>query len=620
MLAADTPDLVLIDADVPDADGISLCREMLHRAGESPDSGPAFSVVVVVPADRARSDDLTRAVAAGADAGLMEPDDPGAFLAAIGAILTRRDGLQQLLAERGALRERDARHRVLAATLGEMVYDWDLMTDTVEWNDAMIRKLRYQPGQVGPTSQWWLDRVHADDQPAVVRALHRAFTERADWFEAEYRFAYADSGYAVVVDSATILYDQQRPVRVVGIMKDVTDRRQLEEQLRTAQRMEAIGQLAGGIAHDFNNVLTAILGFALLLKEALKPRPELAEHAAEIEAAATSAAALTRQLLAFSRRQLLRPEVLSLNAVVTSSTRLIERLIGEHIRIELALDERVPRVLVDRSQLEQVIVNLAVNARDAMTGGGTLRFATGMVSVSGADADTRGWAPGTYVHLAVSDTGVGMDDATRAKVFEPFFTTKQLGHGTGLGLATVYGSVTQVGGYITVTSAPRKGATFDVYLPATSDAPAARPATQARAVRTPEFAPSETILVVEDEPSVRSLIERVLTGAGYAVVMAPDGRTALQTAAAHAGPLHLLLTDVVLPGLSGFAVARKLQRKIPGLRVLYMSGYSEEMHGSPVRKLTPRRLLQKPFSPGLLLEYVRLALDEPPEGAGGSVA
>jgi CheY-like chemotaxis protein len=267
--------------------------------------------------------------------------------------------------------------------------------------------------------------------------------------------------------------------------------------------------------------------------------------------------------------------------------------------------------MADRSQLEQTLLNLAVNARDAMTSGGTLRFSTGIVQIDEAEGARRGWTAGRYAHLAVSDTGVGMDEDTRTRVFEPFFTTKPPGQGTGLGLSTVYGSVSQSGGYVTVTSAPGHGATFDVYLPSVPDAP--RRQGDCRDADGLAARTGETILVVEDEPSVRGLVERVLIGAGYHVMTATDGIQALETAAAHGGDLHLLLTDVVLPGVSGMTVAERLRAGSPALKVLYMSGYSEEMHGRTARGASDRRLLQKPFSPGLLLQGVRRALDDPPD-------
>src|SRR5437667_1891766 len=387
------------------------------------------------------------------------------------------------------------------------------------------------------------------------------------------------------------------------------ERRRLEEQLAHSQRMEAVGRLAGGIAHDFNNVLTAVLGsIELLLLDAPPGRPHR-EELDIIRDAATRAKDLIRQLLAFSARQVLQPMVVDLNHLVKDIAKLLRRLIGEDIALETVLASGLGAVRVDTGQIEQVLVNLAVNARDAMPQGGRLAIETGNVEVDGTRAPPAATVPaGRYVLLQVSDNGVGMDALVQAHVFEPFFTTKPRGKGTGLGLATVYGIVRQSGGHITVESTVGQGAMFRIYLPRVEAPldPTSRP--------TPVAAPAagtETILVAEDERLVRVLAQKVLERAGYRVLVGAGGADALALAERHDGPILLLLTDVVMPEMNGRELARRLTGVRPGVRVLYMSGYADEavaQHGV----LDPgTAFLQKPFTPEALAKKVRGVLDAP---------
>jgi len=387
------------------------------------------------------------------------------------------------------------------------------------------------------------------------------------------------------------------------------ERRRLEQQLLQARKMEAVGRLAGGLAHDFNNVLTAVLAAAELL---LLDTPVGAAHREEIEIirdGATRAKDLIRRLLAFSARQVLYPTVLDLNGLVTDLSKLLRRLIGEDIDLSTALAPDLGAVRADAGQLEQVIVNLAANARDAMPQGGRLMIATANVDVESAEAaPAPELPPGRHVRLEVSDTGVGMDAETVAHPFEPFFSTKPRGQGTGLGLATVYGIVRQSGGSVAVDSAPGQGAVFQVYLPRVSEPvqPADRPQPVARPA-----AGTETVLVAEDEPLVRILARKVLQLAGYDVLVAAGGREALEIAARHDGPIHLLLTDVVMPEMNGRELMQRLAEIRPATRVLYMSGYADEAvarHGA----LDPgTAFIQKPFTPEGLARKVRDVLDAP---------
>lgn len=387
-----------------------------------------------------------------------------------------------------------------------------------------------------------------------------------------------------------------------------------EEQLRHSQKLEAVGRLAGGIAHDFNNLLTAIIGYSELIEK--RGGGAIGEHAHFIRKAGEQAAALTRQLLAFSRKQLLEPRVLDLNVLVRDMEKLLQRVIGESIHIMIDPVAQGARVRADPSQLEQVLLNLGVNARDAMPGGGTLSIATREKDLSREEIGARGIdvTPGRYVLLVVSDTGAGMDAETRSRIFEPFFTTKGPGKGTGLGLATVYGIVKQSGGGITVESTPGQGCTFSIFLPATSDPldivelPPADQKTNG----------SETILVVEDEEVVRQLICTVLGEAGYHVLEAESPAVALQLARERGAPVHLLLTDVVMPGMNGPALARTLSTLQPSLKVLYVSGYSDNDISAQGVVDPALVVLQKPFTQQTLGRKVREILDSdlPPESIG----
>jgi two-component system cell cycle sensor histidine kinase/response regulator CckA len=391
------------------------------------------------------------------------------------------------------------------------------------------------------------------------------------------------------------------------IVDDVTEQRALEERLRQTQKMEAVGRLAGGIAHDFNNLLTAILGSVDFLRRALGPEhPEHAETE-EIQKAAVRAADLTRQLLAFSRQQVLAPKVLDLDALVTNLEKMLRRLIGEDVELRFAAKAPCAAVLADPGQLEQVIVNLVVNARDAMPRGGKLTIETATVDLDAAYAWEHGTVePGRYVMLAVSDTGVGIDRAAQARLFEPFFTTKEFGKGTGLGLATVYGIVKQSGGYIWVYSEPGQGATFKVYLPRVEPAgePAAVPHPPARAL-----GGTETILLAEDEAAVRNLARRVLEKHGYKLLLAATGRDGVRLAQEHASAIDLLVTDVVMPEMGGRELAQVLTTRQPGLKVLYLSGYTDDAivhHGVLDAGVA---FLQKPFKPDDLVRKIRAVLD-----------
>jgi two-component system, cell cycle sensor histidine kinase and response regulator CckA len=397
------------------------------------------------------------------------------------------------------------------------------------------------------------------------------------------------------------------PVYFKMFAEDVTEKRVLERQLRMAQKMEAIGRLSGGIAHDFNNHLGVIIGYSRVLKKALGANNALVDHAIEIEKAGQRAASLTKQLLAFSRQQVLTPAVLSLNTLASDMEGMLPRLLGEDIAVSLALDPALGNVKADQSQIEQVIMNLAVNARDAMPTGGKLKIQTGNAEFNQTYTRTHpGSQAGSYVFLSMTDTGTGMDAGTLTHIFEPFFTTKERGKGTGLGLAMVYGIVKQSNGYIWVDSAPGKGTSFEIYLPRHVGQPAAE---ELKVDSGENLRGSESILLVEDAQPLRKLAQTFLEAAGFRVLPAESGEEALAVAARCGVTFDLLLTDVVMPGMNGRLLAEELLPRHPGMKVLYMSGYTDSFiagHGV----LDPgTHLLHKPFTEEVLIRKAREVLD-----------
>ena len=391
------------------------------------------------------------------------------------------------------------------------------------------------------------------------------------------------------------------------MVTDITQRKQLQEQFRQVQKMEAVGRLAGGIAHDFNNLLTVIMGFGQLLYEKLAAGDPLRAYVDTINKAGDRAAGLTRQLLAFSRQQVLTPQVLDLNSVVANVNTMLRRLIGEDIDLVIRRGHGLGQVKADPGQIEQVIMNLAVNAQDAMPQGGKLTIKTANVMLEEAYARSHyPLKPGPYVMLAVSDTGCGMDEETRAHIFEPFFTTKAKGMGTGLGLATVYGIVKQSGGYIWVESEEGRGTTFTMYLPRIEESVGA---VEEKATAAPARG-TETVLLVEDEGEVRALIRRVLEAGGYTVLEASQGEEALRVSAQHQGPIHLLLTDVVMPGMSGRELAERLTPLRRETKVLYTSGYTDDAILQRSALDPEAAFLQKPFTPDAVVRRVREVLGE----------
>ena len=397
---------------------------------------------------------------------------------------------------------------------------------------------------------------------------------------------------------------------VLGVTQDLTQRKLLEQELNQSQKLEAVGRLAGGIAHDFNNLLTAILGYCDFAVMQLPGRHPVLAELTQIREAGERAVALTAQLLAFSRNQILKPRVIDANEVVTGLLKMLPRIIGEHIATSAELDTGLHRVKADPTQLEQVLLNLALNARDAMPDGGELLIRTANVHLAESPmAGDPDFQPGPYVRLSVTDTGTGMDTETESRAFEPFFTTKDVGRGTGLGLSTVYGIVKQSHGYISVSTEIGAGTTITIHLPVTTE-PIQREPVERHA---PPRGGRETVLLVEDAEAVRELERRALEASGYRVLVARDGVEAIGIAVQQEGHIDLLVTDVVMPHLTGPQLAAELTLRWPSIRTLYVSGYSEQVPGAAAGDEAPR-LLKKPFIPGQLVDAVRDVLDEPSAG------
>lgn len=508
------------------------------------------------------------------------------------------------------LRAVEDRYRTLVERLPAITYiaelgaegPWHYVSPQIE------RMLGYSPQEWLADPMSWMNRIHADDRD-IALAAEKRFQETHELFYAEYRMFARDGRVLWFRDEAVLLQETEDHGLVMqGVLYDITAHKRLEEELRHSQKMEAVGQLAGGVAHDFNNLLMLIQAHNERLRDHLKPTDSAHEDVVEIERAVTRAAALTRQLLAFSRKQILHVKILDLNAVLADVTKMLDRLIGTNIELAILQAATLGRVKADPGQIEQVILNLAVNARDAMPQGGRITLETRNVTVREGDLQTRdGVPPGSYVMLAVHDNGIGMDTATQSRIFEPFFTTKEPGKGTGLGLATVYGVVNQMEGAIRVRSTLGKGTTFEIYLPHVDASPA--PVLVLEGKRTLDAAPRgrETILLAEDQDGIRDLVREFLQRKGYTVLFANDGEDALRIAGEHRNPIDLLLTDVIMPNVGGHDLAQRMRQLHPNLKVLFMSGYAEPSASAKQEGIGP--VLQKPFLLDALAHKLRNILD-----------
>lgn len=464
--------------------------------------------------------------------------------------------------------------------------------------------LGYSSEELGRTSAY--DQIHPDDRQAVLAAAREARTN-AVGRRVEYRMRHKNGEWHILESTASAVRNAEGKVeKLVIVNRDITERKQLEQQLVLSQKLDAIGRLSGGVAHDFNNILGVIIGYSEFLQHKFEPGGPDREAVDEIHKAGKRAASLTQQLLAFSRKQVLEPEVLDLNAVITDVEKMLRRLIGEDIAMTIAATSGLGKVKADRGQIEQVIVNLAVNARDAMPRGGELRIATANAELTGKEAQIHRYVvPGPYVMLQIADTGCGMDEELQSHIFEPFFTTKEKGKGTGLGLATVYGIIKQSGGYIWVESQPGNGTRFNIYLRRVeaSEEPVHKTKDPVQRAWGPR-----TILLVEDEASLRKLTRNTLQEIGFTILEARDAFEAIRIATETNSVIDLLLTDVVMLGKSGPELARDLASSRPQMKVLFMSGYSDgaiAAHGFPESGIS---LLRKPFTRHQLTQSIEDAL------------
>ncbi len=483
---------------------------------------------------------------------------------------------------------------------------WEHPTRKYRWSDEVFRIFGVSPEDFVPSPQTFLAAVHPDDRQLVINASSRAI-EAGGNYEIEHRIVRPDGSLRFVRERADVLLE--RPggrFRLVGTVQDITEYKNLEEQFRQSQKLESIGRLAGGVAHDFNNLLTVINGYGDMLLPYHQPGTPTFDGLNEIRKAGGRAAELTRQLLAFGRKQVLRPQVVNLNTAILDSEKMLRRLLGDDIELSVNLAKELGNVLADATQIHQVVLNLAVNARDAMPGGGRLLIETANVRLDESYTSKHPEVnAGRYVRMSVSDNGVGMDENALAHIFEPFFTTKENGVNTGLGLATAYGIVKQSGGSIWAYSEPGNGTSFKIYLPICDAGEPDEPALMAL----PALSGTETILVVEDNAEVRSFVAAALKGYGYQVLTVDGGAQALQAASALSGPLHLLLTDAVMPGMTGRQLAEQMYRSRPETRVLYMSGYTENVLGQNGILDPEMEFVQKPFAPADLARKVREVLD-----------
>jgi PAS domain S-box-containing protein len=510
-----------------------------------------------------------------------------------------------------ALRLSDERRRFVLAATGIGIWESDFAAGSMEESDSMAAVYGIAPSALPTTYDAFLAFVHPDDRERVESAIARGLTQ-PDVFTVDFRSIAAPDQVRWIEMKGSVVPDKEgKPTRVRGVATDITGRTEIEAQVRQAQKMEAIGQLAGGVAHDFNNLLTAILGYCELLLADFDPGDPRQADIAEIQKAGTSAAGLTRQLLAFSRKEIIEPTLLDLNALLSGMRAMLGRLIREDVKVVLRLRPELALVEADRGQVEQIILNLALNARDAMPTGGTLTIQTANVECYKRDdpcTKTDGPAkPGPYVVLTVTDTGIGMTPEVQARLFEPFFTTKEPGQGTGLGLATVHSIIERSGGRVDVSSELGKGTSFKVYFPQAAGA--------ARVAETPppvagRRAGMQTVLVVEDADGLRELARRLLQRLGYTVLVAANADEALRLCDRHPS-IDVILTDVVMPETSGPELARLLFEKRPELKVIYMSGYTEDAivhHGV----LNPGiAFLHKPFTSDTLALKLREVLDQP---------
>jgi two-component system, cell cycle sensor histidine kinase and response regulator CckA len=508
-----------------------------------------------------------------------------------------------------ALRESEERLRLALSAANQGLYDLNLLTGEAAVSDEYVRMLGYEPAGFKETNAAWIERLHPDDYEPTAAVFRDYVAGRIAEYRVEFRQRTRDGQWKWILSLGKIMQrdEQGRPVRMLGTHTDITEHRKLEEQLLQAQKMESVGRLAGGIAHDFNNMLGVIIGHSELALDQIAQGQPLRANLREIRKAAQRSADLTRQLLAFARKQTISPKILDINQTVGGMLTMLRRLIGEDVELLWKPGRDLWSVKIDPAQIDQILANLAVNARDAISTAGKLTIETGNAVLDESYCKTKiGFRPGEYVRLAVSDNGCGMSREIQGHLFEPFFTTKEVGKGTGLGLATVYGIVKQNNGFINVYSEPGRGTTFTVYIPRVlSDTQVPTPPAHRQ-----EMTGSETILLVEDEDTVLDLCRDILRRLGYTVLPARTPQEAITLAKVHTGALHLLLTDVVMPQMNGQELKEHIIKLFPESKTLFMSGYTAEMIGQHGILDTQMHFLQKPFSVDALARSVREVLEQ----------
>jgi two-component system cell cycle sensor histidine kinase/response regulator CckA len=609
MVALRPPDLIILDVMMPGLDGFEVTRRLKGDVATK-------SIPIIILTARDGREARMRGLNAGAEEFIGLPVDHAELCARVRNLLRLKafcdyhDRYSQLLEGEVGSRaaelvasERLYRSTFDAAPVG--IAHVGLDGRWLRVNQRLCDLLGYAQGELSGVAAQEL--LQSPGEVESWRQMAAGTTDRC--VAEEKQFRRPDGGLVWARVNASVHRDGQgHPLHFIAVIEDITERRELEAQVRQASRMDAIGQLASGVAHDFNNLLSVVISYSEMLAADMPEGDPMRADLGEIRGAGLRAADLTRQLLAFSRKQVLQPRSVDLNEVLLGMEKMLRRLIGENVQLTATRLPALRKVLVDPGQMEQVIMNLAVNARDAMPRGGRLTLETAEQHLDEAFCrEHAGVKPGPHIVLTVADSGTGMDGPTLARMFEPFFTTKEVGKGTGLGLATVFGIVRQSGGTITVRSEPGAGTTFKVFIPAQDQEAAARPSSLAPAH--PTLGGTETILLVEDEERVRNLVRTILCRLGYSVLDAQGGGDALLLCEQHPGVIDLLVTDVVMPRMSGRQLAERLLTIRPGLRVLYMSGYTDDIvvrHGALDSTIC---FLQKPITPDSLGRAVREALD-----------
>ncbi|GFO64253.1 response regulator [Geomonas paludis] len=615
----EAPDAILLDIQMPGMDGFEATRRLK--------ASPATQHIPVILVTAHRSDSACRVMGleCGADAFLSKPFDEAELVAQIRAMVRikrsedalrrERDSLEALVQRRtaqlseanqelqghlGRLVENEARYSRAVRGTSDGLWDWDLVSGDYYYSPRWKELLGFADDELPNRPETFFSRLHPEDLPGVQDSLCAHFLGQTP-FDLELRLRTRGDEYLTVRCRGQAEWDEAgEPVRMSGAITDMTERQLMEEQLRQAQKMEAVGQLAGGVAHDFNNVLTVIAGYANILKMDLTSESAHYELADQIAAAAERAAQLTRGLLAFSRKQAMSPQRCDLGEIVRHVEQFLRRVIGEDIQLKTEiLPEPLP-VQVDLAQIEQVLVNLAANARDAMPGGGVFTIATGL-----RDGRGNGDPAGKQAVIIVADSGEGMDEETSRRIFEPFFTTKEVGKGTGLGMAIVYGIVQQHKGNISLSSTPGQGTVFTIELPLVEGGAALQPVLAQQGV--PQTG-SERILVAEDDPNVRNLVDMVLSRHGYQVILAQDGEEVVHRFQAEQDGIELVLMDIIMPRKNGIEAYAEIKKIQPRAKVLFTSGYTADFIQSRGMK-EGVELIMKPVQPMELLRKVREVLE-----------